>query len=54
MDNIKLKNYAFDVFNYDTGTLCGLEKYLEWLEELVLDGEKLKETLKNIEEHNNW
>ncbi len=54
MDNTKLRNYAFDVFDYDTGTLCGLEKYLEWIESLILDGDKLKETLKDIKEHNDW
>lgn len=53
MDNTKLRNYAFDVFDYDTGTLCGLEKYLEWLEELVLSPEKLKEVLADIEERSN-
>jgi len=54
MDNTKLRNYAFDVFDYDTGTLSGLEKYIEWLEELVLHPKKLKKVLEEIEERSKW
>ena len=49
IDNVDLKNYAFDVYNYDTGYLSGLEKYIEWLEELVLNPTKLKEVLEDID-----
>jgi len=54
MDNTKLRNYAFDVFDYDAGTLSGLEKYIEWLEELVLHPKKLKKVLEEIEERSKW
>jgi len=48
MDNIDFRNYAFDRYNYDTGTLSGLEKYLEWLEKLIVDQKELDKVKKEL------
>ena len=48
------RNYAFDSQNIDTGTPSGLGQYLEWLEELICDDEKLKKVKKEIQEGKDW
>lgn len=48
LDNVDFRNYAFDSFGFDCGTLSGLEKYLEWIEELICDDKKLKEIKNKI------
>jgi hypothetical protein len=48
------RNYAHDVLSIDTGTPSGLGKYLEWLEELICDDEKLQQVKKEINERKIW
>jgi len=51
---IDFRNYANDLFGFDTGTLSGLEKYLEWIEELICDDEKLQKIKSEINERKEW
>jgi hypothetical protein len=48
------RNYANDMFDFDTGTLAGLEKYIEWIEELICDDEKLQKVKCEIKERKGW
>lgn len=48
IDSVDFRNYAFDTFGFDCGTLSGLEKYIEWIEGLICDDEKLKEIKNNL------
>lgn len=48
IDNIDFRNYAFDTFGFDCGRLSGLEKYLEWLEKLILDQKELYKVKKEL------
>jgi hypothetical protein len=48
------RNYAWDVESIDTGTPSGLGRYLEWLEELICDDEKLKKVKDEIKERKDW
>lgn len=49
INNIDLRNYAYDVLGYDTGTLQGLMEYYEWIEDLVLSPVKLQQIIKSLE-----
>lgn len=48
------RNYAWDVEGIDTGTPSGLGRYLEWLEELMCDEEKLNKVKSDIKERKEW
>lgn len=51
---IDFRNYAWDVESIDTGTTSGMGQYLEWLEELICDDEKLQKVKKDINERKDW
>ena len=50
----EFRNYAHDVLGYDTGTLAGLERYIEWIEELICDDVKLSKVKDSINEQKLW
>lgn len=50
INSLDFRNYANDALDLDTGTPSGLGRYLEWLEEIIVDDNKLAKVKADIKE----
>ena len=49
LTNVVLRNFAYDLYDINTQTLRGMVQYIEWLEDLIDNPDKLKSTIELIE-----